>query len=62
MSVAAEIFTDCHYCDLRAVTKRRVVVRERETGRARVRDIYTCSLHERDAIRDAASARREAGR
>jgi len=57
MAVAAEIFADCHYCDLRAVTKRRVVVRDRGTGRARVRDIYACSLHERDAIRDAAAAR-----
>lgn len=53
MAVAAEIFTDCHYCDLRAVTRRRAIERDRGTGRARVRDIYACSMHEREAELEA---------
>jgi hypothetical protein len=53
MATAPEPFTNCHYCELRAATKHRSLVRDRRSGRRRAWHIYACFLHKEEAERDA---------
>jgi len=58
VSTAAEAFTTCHYCELRAETKHRTYVRSTGSARPRTTSIYACFLHQEDAERDARRGRR----
>lgn len=57
MAVAAEPFTTCHYCELRAATKHKSLVPAGAAGRRHVVFIYACFLHGEQAEREAQASR-----
>lgn len=58
----AGIFTDCDYCELRAATSHRAFVRNRRTGRREQVFLSACSIHEKQAIREARAKSHESRR